>query len=277
MRFAWYLCFVALVFMGACKKGPQEVEAFLPEGAEVSLILLKEISSGGSREGEVVPFLVSEDVRDAQGNVVISRGTIAYGKVTRSRGATVFTALVNQPARLSLAFDKTFDVVGGEVPLASRKGEPGAVLEITRASVSKEKAHHALDQLLASQDTKELLQRFEESFRAGNLSRETIEEFFEKTEAHLKMPSMRRLLEEKGANGLRDLLNDLQRGDVTRIADVDTVLLISALSEITEVVEDVQSRLRGIFKGPNIKAPVGTPFKAYVAEPIRIRILKEER
>ncbi len=252
------------------------VEAFLPAGTEVPLVLLKEISSGGSKEVETFPLLISEDVRDAGGNVVLSRGTVAYGRVVRSRGATVFTALVNQPARLFIAFEETRDVTGGAVPLTAKQGEAKAVLELTRASVSREQSLEALDRLLASQDMADLLRRFEESFREGNLSRETVEEFFRKLEDHLKMPNARRLFEEKGASELSDLLNELQRGKISRIVDVDTVLLVSALSELTDVARGVQSRLRGIFKGPNIKAPVGTPFTAYVAEPVRIRIPEGE-
>lgn len=268
----WLCCFSVLIFLGACKKEPRVVEAFLPAGTEVTLVLLKELSSGGSKEGETFPLLVVENVMDAAGNVVIAKGTVAHGKVTWSRGSTVFTALVNQPARLAITLERTFDITGGTVPLTAKPGEQKAVLELTRASVSEERANAVIDRLLTSQDTADLLKQFSESFRDGNLSEETAEEFFEKIVDRLNMPNTRRLVEKQGAKGFRTFFNELHRGNVKRITEIDALLVISALSEMSEMAMDVQSRLRGIFKGANIKVPVGTPFTAYLSAPVRILI-----
>ena len=75
--------FVALVLLFGCSKpGPgQETAstkpAILAQGTEVPLILLRQIEAGSTREGALVPFMVGEDVRDAEGNVLIPKGTVA--------------------------------------------------------------------------------------------------------------------------------------------------------------------------------------------------------
>ena len=55
--------------------------ARLAKGTEVSLVLLRQIEAGSSREGLLVPFMVAEDVKDADGSVLVPKGAIAEGEV----------------------------------------------------------------------------------------------------------------------------------------------------------------------------------------------------
>ena len=58
----------------------------LPKGTWIPLVLLDPISSATARKGDTIRFAVARDI-DAQGTVVIRRGTAASGIVTKVRKA----------------------------------------------------------------------------------------------------------------------------------------------------------------------------------------------
>ena len=82
----------------------------------VRLILVDRLRSGASQKGDRVTLRVDEDVVDNQGNVLIRKGTPAYGSITGSRKNGMFgkrgtvdfaveftTAVDDQPVRLQAA------------------------------------------------------------------------------------------------------------------------------------------------------------------------------
>ena len=59
----------------------------------IRLILLKELHSGGTPQGTIVPFMVDQNVTDSNGNVLVKAGTPAYGEVVWSRREGALSAL----------------------------------------------------------------------------------------------------------------------------------------------------------------------------------------
>src|SRR5688500_6199471 len=98
--------------------------ARLDSGTEVKLILMQQLSAGGSKEGEEVAFMVTEDVTRS-GRILIPRGAIAYGRVNWSRSAGALSKITNEPARLAVTIDRTTSIDKRTVMLqATEDGEP---------------------------------------------------------------------------------------------------------------------------------------------------------
>src|SRR5262245_27815736 len=117
--------FTALVLLVGCVIGcgrndsssePVGKEVTIAKGAEVDLLLLRQIEAGSTREGTLVPFMVAEDVRNPTGDVVIEKGTIAEGEVTWSRSEGTMSGMMRKPARLEVAIKRT-RAPGGETIL----------------------------------------------------------------------------------------------------------------------------------------------------------------
>jgi hypothetical protein len=88
----------------------------------VPLELTQELRSGRSRVGERVQFRVDGDVKDAQGRVLIARGTPAYGTISKSRRAGGF----GRRGVVDVTVEHTKTVDGQRVPLKGVSGRTGA-------------------------------------------------------------------------------------------------------------------------------------------------------
>jgi hypothetical protein len=92
----------------------------LPDSTPVKLALSYDLSSASAAQGQVVEFRVAEDV-EANGMVLIKRGTLALGKVTFAQAKKH----LGRAGSLDIEADKTHAVDGSKVELHAEAGAKG--------------------------------------------------------------------------------------------------------------------------------------------------------
>lgn len=260
---------LALCLLALASCAPQKPEpVVLAKGTPVKLMLLAEVHAGQAEEGEVVPLMVLDDVKDSSGKLLIRRGEPANARVARSRGAGALSGLMNQPARLSIVLDQTKAADGTQVLLsADPSGRRDAQHAFTRANTG----YPRLWEQALNDDRRELLQRLAEMLaenRGGNLANDP-----ESTEL------VRRLADRLGLTGTQALAarGELEKatGLVGQIANgtLNPSLLlaaglqtVAAVTELTRLAAFATDRLGGAFRGRTIRAHFGTELTAYVAQ-----------
>jgi hypothetical protein len=240
--------------------------ARLEKGEEVELILMQQLSAGGSKEGEEVAFMVTEDVA-SNGHVLIPRGAIAYGRVNWSRSAGALSKITNEPPRLAVTIDRTTSIDKRTVMLqANEDGEP---FHFSGKNTSPSQASAMLDQTLQDEQTKQQVERLFKAFEGGSIGDErVVRELAEK----LGLESTEKMARDHSIKDIESVFNQILQGEATRVVGGETTLLIDTIAEIAGLRFSVGDRIAGIFRGPTIHAYPGTPVTAYVAEPIDIRI-----
>lgn len=262
----------ALVGCGAGKNGrePKAVATVVPKGAEVQLATLKTITSGGTPVGERVPLAVVEDVKDEQGRTVISAGAIAWARVTRSRRATTFTAIANQPARLEIQFESTSAVDGSTVPLCVNVEEPEASLPLSRKDSSLDRAETGLKSLLSDPKVEQALMQFAQMLESGekpDLLDDAIRSAVDRATAGAQVP------DEQSVERLSELLKRVRSGNVSNLAPSEVLLAIATAQQVVRLVDQAGDKIAGMLKGANIKIWAGTPLTARVSSetPVTLR------
>lgn len=276
MRINATLILSSLVLAAGCgvttkKEERTSAVSTVPSGTEVNLALLTTITSGGSHVGERVPLAVLRDVKDSHGRIVIPAGSIAWAKVTRSRGATTFTALANQPARLEIQFEATTAIDGTEVPLCTNPQDLDQSLSLTRRDSSRENAGSGLRALLADQKVEQVLIEFAEMLESGEqpkLLDDSIRGPLEQAADGAQVP------DEQSVERLSELLRQARSGNVSNLAPSEVLLAITTAQQVVRLVEHAGDRVAGMLKGANIKIWAGTPLTAYVAKetPVTIQL-----
>lgn len=258
---------VALVGCGGARKetegATKQVATTVPVGAEVRLAILTTITSGGTPVGERVPLAVLEDVKDEQGRTVISAGTIAWANVTRSRGATTFTAIANQPARLEIQFVSATAVDGSAVPLCVNIEEPEASLALSRKDSSHERAETGLLSLLSDPKAERALMQFAQMLESGkkpDLLDDAIRDALNRAAEGAPVP------DEQSVERLSELLKQARSGNVSNLAPSEVLLAIATAQQVVRLVDQAGDKLAGMLKGANIKIWAGTPLTARVAQ-----------
>jgi len=252
--------------------------ATLSKGTEVPLILLRPIEAGGSREGLLVPFMVSADVTDEAGHVLIPKGTVAEGEVTWSRSEGTLSGLMNQPARLAVRFNRTRGAGGESVHLCAEIDKPDEAFQFTRENTGLAARFDGptLDEALSETVAKSL----SEFFASGDPSRleaetEARKWLIEATKAP-GLESARAFLdpdapERAQADDLKRVVKHLQDGTITKLAAPELMLAANALSELGRLASSVDRSLSAKLKGRTIKAYAGTPVTARVADEVKVK------
>lgn len=250
---------------------PREKPVEVKEGTEIPLVLLTPLESGGSEEGKTVRFVVADDVK-VGGRTVIEQGAIAEGRVARSRAGTLAGAMMNQPARLEVDLDSVKTADGGLVKV--RAVAPGHPHEFTQANTKIDSKANVADALTDPQ-ARELVVNAAKGLVSG---KDVSDGDKTKADAQLKelaqrygLESTKELLNDpkskvKSAGDIAGVFESVQKGDFSSLAGVDLLLAAKAAGEIVELGSGIDKTLRGIFKGSNINARVGTPVTAYLAE-----------
>lgn len=119
------ICFLALqsthmVAAQAQETPAQAEEIVLAEGTTVYLVTPEEISSKKAQLGDVVNFKVDEDVF-ANGHVVISKGTLAQGRVMNAEKS----GRMGKSGKLGIRFESTSTVDGQPLRIRAAKGREG--------------------------------------------------------------------------------------------------------------------------------------------------------
>ena len=102
---------------------PTPAPVAIADGTPVKVTLKTELKSGVAKEGDPVPFAVTNDVLDANGKVVVPAGTPALGHVVQSS----HRGMIGKPGKLEISCDYVaLPNNGPHVPLrASEKTKYG--------------------------------------------------------------------------------------------------------------------------------------------------------
>lgn len=111
-----YFVFVTVILFAQ-----NQNEYNLSEETAVKLVTVDRLKSGVVHKSERVKYLVNEDVCDDKGNVLIKKGTPAYGTVLNSRGAGNW----GRRGILDISVEYTTAVDGQRVNLTAVKGKKG--------------------------------------------------------------------------------------------------------------------------------------------------------
>ncbi len=252
---------------------PPEVR--LERGTPVELLLLTPLTSGGSKVGDEVKLVAAQDVTAPDGRVVVAQGAPARARVAQSRGATVVSVLANQPARLALEGLSVEAVDGQSLALGGPDGE--VTFSLTQANTRPEGAAPDLGALATDPEAQAYLKGLAARALSGKAptpqeERAGQEQLRRIAERH-GMPSTEKMLGDpkKGTSDTAGVIERLQQGDVSGLTGVELVVAAQAAGEVLNLASTVDQSLRGIFKGPNVRANVGTVLKLEFAEAATVR------
>jgi hypothetical protein len=110
-----------LFTLGVAGTAKAQIPGQLTPETTVKLVLVDRLHSGSSREGDRINFRVDEDITDANGQVLVRKGTAAYGTITKSRRSKGF----GRRGLLDFSVDYTTAVDGQRVPLRCNGGKAG--------------------------------------------------------------------------------------------------------------------------------------------------------
>lgn len=95
-------------------------EVVLPDGTELTVITIEEISSKTAAEGDALTFKVDEDVK-VNGKVIIARGTLVKGEISNAKKS----GRMGKAGALSIRILSTTAVDDQKVKLRASKGKEG--------------------------------------------------------------------------------------------------------------------------------------------------------
>lgn len=255
-------------------EAPQPQVVTVPSGTPVKLVLLSTLTSGGSEVGKEVRLMVIESVV-VDGARIIEAGTLVEGMVSRSRGATAVTTLINQPARLEamLGTVKTVDSQG--LDLSGRADAPAQPYAFTldgtrdvpsgRVSTLSPEERDALAQMVG-----ELLGPDPEKVLQDKAKRENLQSMAKGAGLNDLERSLGQV--EAGNQDLVIALQALRASVAPDLVGSDLALALSAVSELGNLSRSIDRGLRGIFRGRNIEAGEGMLITGYTSAPAQVTI-----
>jgi len=99
---------------------PQATEVSLPDGTELMVVTIEEISSKTATEGDSLTFKVDEDIK-VNGKVVIAKGTLVKGEVSNAKKS----GRMGKAGTLGIRILSTTSVDDQKVKLRASKGKEG--------------------------------------------------------------------------------------------------------------------------------------------------------
>lgn len=262
----WPSALVVLCLAGCSNSGPVSqttapVDVQVPAGTEIPLVLIKNLRAGEAREGDLVPFLVSDDVQVA-GKIVVAKGTTVTGKVTWSRSEGTLSGLMNQPARLEVAFND-LALSSGRLAVVPNLDDPEHAYAFTRENTSQESpSDPMLDELVADEAKKQVAEKLNQMFDGKEVtldssdSRKALKDIVDS----MGMGETQKLLQgpDSNLNQLQSTVGRLQRGDLSAIAKGDLSLSLNSVLELANLAGGLGDRLARSLKGRTIHALAGT-------------------
>ncbi len=251
---------------------PKLVE--LKAGTPVSLILAKQMSAGEAKEGEMVPFLVGEDIRQ-DGATIIPKGSIAKAEVTWSRSEGTLGGLTNRPARLEV---RLIDIQndGILIPIAASADGRVGPISFTRDNTGKPEVDEAkVEELLKVEANRHLAEKLAELFdgKSPDLSGEEAQKALQEFAKQLELGDTQKLMAngESNLNSISQTISRLQKGDLTGIASGDLSLSLSSVLELANLAGGLGDRVSRSLKGRTIRAYPGTRIDAFVSKSTMLR------
>ncbi|HVL39850.1 MAG TPA: hypothetical protein VM328_10720 [Fimbriimonadaceae bacterium] len=258
-----------------CSKGPSPeqppVRVTLPQGTEVRLLLLAQLEAGQAKVGDRVPFVVAEDVV-VDGRTLISAGAPASGEVVWSRSEGTLSALANQPARLAVKLTEVEMATGAKARLET----DGDAYQFTRANTGGGTTGRVIEDLMRDPDRRQVLEQLAGMFESGSsadLSSPEAREVLQALAAEMNLPRTLELVRRQEMERAESLIARIKEGgSAAAILGGSHLATVAAVGELARLADDVGSRLGRMLRGRTIKAHVGTPVTARVAEDMAITL-----
>lgn len=253
----------------------------LKKGLPIELMLAKRLDAGTAKEGEYVPFIVTEDVKDDAGNVAFPKGSVVDGEVTWSRSEGTLSGLAGQPARLevkfkglkvdeSTVFPLTADVAEADKPYSfnrSNTGLPGDGAD-------------QLDDILKDEVNRQALDQIMKAFNGEDVSLDSLDTkmALEKIADRLGLTQTKEVAQSSASSwmGMNQSIKDLQKGTLLSIATGEGALAVGAVLELANLAGEVGGKITDKLKGRTIRAFPGTKVKAYLTQDQTVRKLREK-
>ncbi|MBI5708640.1 MAG: hypothetical protein HZC36_16775 [Armatimonadetes bacterium] len=261
----------------------KQVQATLSAGTKVPLVLLTDLRAGTADVGAKVALVVSEDIKDSQGRVLVPRGTLAEGEVAESRSEGMLSAAMNRPARLAVRFFTIKPEGQNAIAItAAPKSEGDEVFRFTSENSVPGRLEAEVKNLVDGtqratvEDLNQALEQFlsagnAENLRGGAETERALRQLLDATD----LKSAKKYLSEDGKSSLDDLgklLASARSGSITALSTGDIALALNALKELGELAGSIEQGLKGAFRGHTIHAQVGTGVTAYVARDAQVTV-----
>lgn len=253
----------------AAKKEP------LAQGTPVKLVLLRPLQAGEAKEGSTVPLMVSEDVKNAEGKVLLAKGTLASAEVKWSRSEGTLSGLMNQPARLTIQLKETKAADGSTVRLtANKEAEEENVYAFTRDNTGKVDFGEQIEELVKSEASQRLLNEINTALQGGNtpdLNSEDSKKVLQEISSKLSLQQTASILSQGKSDELSKTLEAVNRGQsLAALASGGSLTSVMAVVELANVALEVGSRVSRMLKGRTIRAYAGTEVPAYVEAAVEV-------
>jgi hypothetical protein len=262
---------------------PDQVE--LPADRRIRLMLLKNLSTTHTRHNETVPFVVTSDVRDPDGKLLIAKGTPAFGRVVWVRGEGPISAtILDLPARLQVRILETRAVDGQTVRLkAHRERGPSEPFVFTRDNTTAQlESRLELREAWKDPKTREVLTQLVSMLESDEvpegLDSGAQREVLRRVSKSLELDTALGLIEEGKAPQLQSLLNTLRTVQDPNVfsqsewTGIQFALAMQAVQEVARLGRDMVGYIGGRLQGRNIRAPIGMDIDAYTAESVQIKV-----
>jgi hypothetical protein len=230
---------------------------------------MSELSSGGSNEGEPVPMMVSQNVTDPAGQILIAKGTPIQGHITWARSEGTLGSALGQPARLNFKFTDASTVDGSRVELSADR-DSDKDYELNRENTGIVDSP-TLDEVSKDQSSKQALDALRDMFQSGDADKiddPAVKERLSEIAKQLGMSGTEKIARKQELGDVSKLIEQVRHGSA--IATGGSTALVDAALELAGLVGKVGSRLGKVIGGRNIKAYVGTEIIAYVRKPVQV-------
>lgn len=242
----------------------------IPKGAPIHVMLLREISSGGSNVGDLVPFVVTDDVKVGD-ETLLAEGAMIFGKISQARGEGALSApLFDRPARLCIRFEDGRDRERRKIPIWPTP-EGGGELQITREMTVVDHSpeeDRAFMLAMENPQTKPIMERLRKLFtdKAVSLS----EKEAQVLAAHnIPIPFVQAAIRAGPYGIVKGFIADLKRGRPIEAvlgltpATRPALLAVRAVRELGRLSGGIGGYLGGWLKGRNIVARPGVEITVY--------------
>jgi|CXWL01.1.fsa_nt_gi hypothetical protein len=258
------------------------VAVTLNRGTEIKLMLLEKLDSGGSEEGHRVPFVVCENVTDSTGKIVIPMGTPVSGEITQSRAAGALSSVINSPARLRMKLNPIEQNGGKQIVLLGLLDSEDTDFGFTRETMSSPPANQLPDSSYEDLSKKAVLAAITEIIE-GSKSLEQLKLELSNDQklndllGQLGYAQTEQIIAKQksaadGINRVATTLDSLRRGNLSALSGGEATLVLAAIEELGGLASEVGDKIRGIFKGRNIRPAIGTRITVFVADDTEVLI-----
>lgn len=259
---------------------PKMANATILPGTPVKLMLLEPLSSDGSDKGQRFSMVLKGDLESKEVIPLAIEGTKVEGEVVFSRGAGAMSSLTNEPARLQIRADKLKLNLGGTVELVANLQKPDEPYSLTRDNTGS--PNELPDSALADPDQSEWVKELSKALESGGSPDEVArklasDENFQKLLRDSRLSSVQKYAGQKqgieqGVSGLLQALDQAKRGELRSIPSSEIGLALAAIGELGNLAGEASDRLKGAFKGRNIRAHVGDEITLYVKNEVTVQV-----